>query len=336
MNRLLAVKSSPLVSSPATSVAETQAANNNRTLIILALLALYLIWGSTYLAMRFAVETIPPFMMTSARFLIAGSLMLAWVYSRVQKVPTVKQIRNAAILGAMMLGGGTGAVGFAESVHVDSGLAALAVGATSIWAALFAMIWRRYPNRVEWVGLLIGLFGLWLLNSEDGLRTNTLGAIALLVGPMCWAFASMWSRHLDLPGGLMTSSIQMIGGGIFLAVVSVGTGERLETAPSIESMLALVYLITFGGWIAFNAYMFLLANVRPALATSYSYVNPVVAVFLGVLFAGEVISSTGIVAMVVILSGVLLIMFNGVLMRRFGAPQPAPGTDPIDSPVKTP
>ncbi len=331
----MAVKSSssPLASSTSTSsTPETQTNNQNQTLIILALLALYIIWGSTYLAMRFAVETIPPFMMTSARFLVAGSLMLAWVYSRERKIPTRKQTRNAVILGAMMLGCGTGAVGFAESLHVDSGLAALAVGATSIWAALFGMIWKRYPNRVEWVGLLVGLGGLWLLNSEDGLRANTLGAIALLVGPMSWAFASMWSRHLELPGGLMTSSIQMIGGGIFLAIVSIVTGERLETAPSVQSILALVYLITFGGWIAFNAYMYLLANVRPALATSYSYVNPIVAVFLGVVFAGETISSTGIVAMVVILSGVLLIMFNGVLLRRFTTP----GSDPIDSPVKTP
>jgi drug/metabolite transporter (DMT)-like permease len=329
----LAVKSPPMASSStAHTPSETQTANNNRTPILLALLALYIIWGSTYLAMRYAVETIPPFMMTSARFLIAGALMLVWIYSRERKVPTRRQIRNATVLGAMMLGGGTGAVGFAESLHVDSGLAALAVGATSIWAALFAMIWKRYPNRVEWAGLLIGLFGLWLLNSEDGLRTNTLGAIALLIGPMSWAFASMWSRQLDLPGGLMTSSIQMIGGGIFLAIVSVMTGERLVTAPSIQSILSLVYLISFGGWIAFNAYMYLLANVRPALATSYSYVNPVVAVFLGAVFAGEVISSTGIVAMIVILSGVLLIMFNGILLRRLSLP----GTDPIDSPVKTP
>jgi drug/metabolite transporter (DMT)-like permease len=328
----LAVKSPPIVSSAATNAPDTQTANNNRTPIILALLALYFIWGSTYLGIRFAVETIPPFMMNSVRFLIAGSLMMIWMYFRVKKLPTMKQIRNAAMIGAIMLGGGTGGVGFAESLHVDSGLAALAVGATPIWAALFAMIWKRYPNRVEWAGLLIGLFGLWLLNSEEGLQGNTLGAIVLLIGPMCWAFGSMWSRHLDLPGGLMTAAIQMLGGGLFLALLSLVIGERLEGVPSTRSILAVIYLITFGGWIAFNAYMYLLDNVRPALATSYAYVNPIVAVFLGAVFAEEVISSSGIVAMVVILSGVLLIMFNGLIMRRLKFP----GTDPIDSPVKTP
>ncbi len=316
----MAVKSTSVPSAiPASTnpdVPQQKTSNPNRTPILLALLALYIIWGSTYLGMRFAVETIPPFMMTSVRFLIAGSVMIVWVYSRTRTRPTRRQIRNALVIGAVMLGGGTGAVGFAESLHVDSGLAALAVGATPIWAALFAMIWKHYPNRVEWAGLLIGLFGLWLLNSEDGLRANTLGALALLIGPMCWAFASMWSRHLDLPGGLMAAAVEMIGGGIFLGLVSLLTGERLTEPPSVQSILALLYLISFGGWIAFNAYMYLLDHVRPALATSYAYVNPIVAVFLGAVFASEIISPSSIVAMVVILSGVLLIVFNRPLMRR--------------------
>lgn len=316
----MAVKSTSVPSAiPASTnpdVPQQKTSNPNRTPILLALLALYIIWGSTYLGMRFAVETIPPFMMTSVRFLIAGSVMIVWVYSRTRTRPTRRQIRNALVIGAVMLGGGTGAVGFAESLHVDSGLAALAVGATPIWAALFAMIWKHYPNRVEWAGLLIGLFGLWLLNSEDGLRANTLGALALLIGPTCWAFASMWSRHLDLPGGLMAAAVEMIGGGIFLGLVSLLTGEHLTEPPSVQSILALLYLISFGGWIAFNAYMYLLDHVRPALATSYAYVNPIVAVFLGAVFASEIISPSSIVAMVVILSGVLLIVFNRPLMRR--------------------
>ncbi len=318
----MAVKSTSLSSTiPASAASDQQTVKQNRTPLLLALLALYLIWGSTYLGMRFAVETIPPFMMTSVRFLIAGSVMVGWVYFRTRTRPTGRQIRNALVIGVIMLGGGTGAVGFAESLHVDSGLAALAVGATPIWAALFAMIWKRYPNRVEWAGLLIGLFGLWLLNSEAGLQGNTLGALALLIGPMCWAFASMWSRHLDLPSGLMAAAVEMVGGGVFLAFISLLTGERLTEPPSLQSVLALLYLISFGGWIAFNAYMYLLDNVRPALATSYAYVNPIVAVFLGAVFAGEIVSSSSLVAMTVILSGVLLIVFNRVLMRRL-----APGS----------
>ncbi|HEX2622203.1 MAG TPA: drug/metabolite exporter YedA, partial [Phototrophicaceae bacterium] len=261
-------------------------ATGNRLAIILSIAAVYIIWGSTYLAMRFAVESFPPFMMTATRYLCAGGIMLVILVVRGEQLPTFKQIRNAALIGSLMLGVGTGGVAFAEQ-WVASGLAALAVAAVPVWTALFAGFWGRFPNRAEWIGLALGLSGVALLNLEHGLQANPLGALALLVGPISWAFGSMLSRQITLPSGLMATAIEMIGGGIFMAVISLLTREHFQGQMTSASVLALLYLIVFGSLIAFNAYMYLLKNVRPVMATSYAYVNPVVAVLLGVIFAGE-------------------------------------------------
>ncbi len=291
------------------STTEMQAAEarSDRWKTGLALLSVYVIWGSTYLAADIAVETIPAFMMTSVRFLLAGVGMYLFLLARGVPNPTREQWRNGLLTGAVMLGAGTGGVAYAEQMGVSSGLAALAVAAMPLWAALSSGLWGHWPSKSEWLGLAVGMSGVVLLNMEHSMLSSPVGAIAVILAPMGWALASIWSKHVNLPGGLMTTAVQMIGGCIATALISIVMGERLAEMPTMRSVLAMLYLVTFGAMVAFSAYTYLLQKVRPALATSYAYVNPIVAVFLGVLLASETITGFGIVAMVVILGGVALV-----------------------------
>lgn len=274
--------------------------------IVLALFALYVIWGSTYLGIRFALEGFPPFLMGAIRFIIAGGVLYAVLRLRGQRAPARSQWVGAGIVGALLLVGGNGGVSFAEQ-WVASGIAALGVASTPLWAALFAGLWGRWPVRLEWLGLALGFTGVVLLNLEGDMRANPLGAAALLFAAMSWSLGSIWSQRLSLPDGLMASAAQMLVGGALLLLISLGAGERMAGMPSVRAVGALVYLIIFGSLIAYSAYGYLLRRVRPALATSYAYVNPIVAVGLGVGLAGEQIGVRGLLAMVVILSGVALI-----------------------------
>jgi drug/metabolite transporter (DMT)-like permease len=277
-----------------------------RVLIALALLAVYFVWGSTYLAILLALEGFPPMLMAGVRFLMAGIALYAALRLRGAAAPTRRQWLWSGAIGTLLLVGGNGGVVVAEQ-WVVSGVAALGVATVPLWAALFGGLWGRWPRRIEWLGLLIGFAGVVLLNLGGDLRSQPLGALALLVAAVSWAFGSVWSKRLDLPGGLMASAAQMLGAsGVFL-LLSASLGERLDGPPGLRAVLALLYLIVFGALVAFSAYTFLLRRVSPALATSYAYVNPAVAIALGVLLANERISTTAIVAMIVILGGVALI-----------------------------
>ncbi len=279
---------------------------SERVKIALALLAVYTIWGSTYLALRIAVESIPPFMMSGIRYLVAGGALFAFLWLRGTPLPNRRQVRGAVLLGILMLGLGTGGVAFAEQ-WVASGLAATAVASVPIWAAIFAGLWGRWPRRREWFGLALGLAGVALLNMENGMQANPLGAMVLVIAPMSWSFGSILSRRLELPDGLMGAAVEMLGGSAFLMLLSVAFRENLTQAPSGQSLLAVLYLVVFGSLIAFTAYMYLLRTVRPVLATSYAYANPVIAVLLGALLGSEHITPLGIAAMGVILGGVALL-----------------------------
>lgn len=274
--------------------------------VILALLSLYFIWGSTYLAIRFALVGFPPFLMSGIRFLIAGSLLFAFMRWRGAPLPTRSQWIGSALVGGLLLGGGNGGVTFAQQ-WVSSGLAAVWVATMPVWAALFAGLWGKWPNRIEWVGLGLGFVGVVILNFEGNLRANPIGAIALTIATICWAFGSVWSRHLSLPKGPMSSAAQMLAGSVLLIPLGLLTGERITVIPALPALLAVLYLIVFGSLIGFSSYAYLLTKVRPTLATSYAYVNPMVAVLLGVVFAGEKISAAGVVAMMIILGGVALV-----------------------------
>ena len=277
-----------------------------RLWIVLALFSLYLIWGGTYLAMRVALEGFPPFLMAGIRFLLAGGILYLVLRFRGTPVPSRSQWIGAALVGALLLVGGNGGVVFAEQ-WVASGLAALGIAAVPLWTALFAGLWGRWPSRLEWLGLVMGFAGVVFLNLENGLRASPIGAIALIIAPMCWGLGSAWSSRLSLPSGLMSSAAQMLSGGVLLLIVSLGLGERMHSLPTQRPLWAMLFLVLFGSLVAFSAYGYLLRRVRPALATSYAYVNPVVAVALGVGLAGEHITSIGLLAMLVILAGVALV-----------------------------
>jgi drug/metabolite transporter (DMT)-like permease len=274
--------------------------------ILLALAAVYISWGSTYLVIRIAIEELPPLFMMGIRFFLVGIGLYVFLRMRGAPVPNAVQWRNATAIGALLFLGGSGGVAYAEQ-WVPSGLAALVIATTPLWTVLFAGIWSEWPTRHEWAGLLLGLVGIILLNFEGDLQASPLGAAALLVAAASWAFGSAWSRQLSLPKGQMTGAVQMITGGAIVLLASLAMGERIETIPSWKSIGAVIYLAIFGSLVGFSAYMYLLNRVRPALATSYAYVNPVFAVALGVWLAGEKISVIGITAMLVIVAGVVLV-----------------------------
>ena len=272
-----------------------------------ALAAVYLIWGSTYLAIRFALEGgFPPFLLGGIRFVIAGSLMFAFLRWRGMPAPTRAQWGNAAIMGVLLLLLGNGMVNLAET-KVSSGLAAVAVASAPLWMGVFAALRGQHPSRIEWVGLGIGFLGVVWLNAGSSLSASKLGMLALLVATLAWSFGSIWSRGRDLPSPFMASAAQMLCGGVAMCIVGALAGERFDGMPTAHGLAAFAYLIVFGSIIGFSAYIWLLHHVRPALAGSYAYVNPAIAVVLGAWLAHERFGMHELLAMGVILSGVVAI-----------------------------
>ena len=275
-------------------------------LIPLALFALYVIWGSTYLGIRYALESYPPFLLAGVRFLCAGVALYSFLRLRGMAPPTRLQWRNAAFTGLLLLGFGNGLVCFAEE-RVSSGIAAVAVASMPLFAALFAGMYGEWPNRRESVGLTIGFAGVIVLNLGSSLSGSRFGALALLVAAMCWAFGSAWSRRREMPPGPMNTAAQMLCASIALLIFGFASGEHLPAHPTARATLAVVYLAVFGSLIAFSAYLYVLKHARPALATSYAYVNPPVAVLFGMLLAGEHVGPYDLAGMAIILLGVLVI-----------------------------
>ncbi len=290
-------------------------------LIPLALLSLYLVWGSTYLAIRIALESWPPFLMAAIRFAIAGGLMYAWLRWRGVAPPTRRQWRNAAIVGTLLLLGGNGLVCYAEQ-SVSSGIAAVAVASMPLFATVFNGLYGEWPQRYEWLGLVIGFGGVVLLNLGSTLSGSRIGAVALVMAAALWALGSSWSRRQDMPQGPMSTAAQMLCASVALALTATLSGERLPAHPTPTATLAIGYLVVFGSIIGFSAYIFLLRSVRPALSTSYAYVNPPVAVLFGVLLGGEHVGPVDLAGMGVILLGVILVILaRGKTARRMRAAQ---------------
>lgn len=287
--------------------------------VALALAAVYLVWGSTYLAIRFALEGgLPPLLMAGTRFVIAGSLMFLVLRLRGEAAPTRVQWRNAAVMGALLLGMGNGLVTIAQQ-WVSSGLAAVAVASAPLWMGLFAAMRGQHPNRLEWIGLGIGFAGVLWLNAGGTLGGQPQGLVALLVAAVAWSFGSIWSKGRDLPSPFMTAAAQMLCGGVLMLGVGFALGERFDQVPTGKGVLAVGYLVVFGSIIGFSAYIWLLHHVRPALAGSYAYVNPAIAVLLGSWLANEHFSATDLGAMAVILAGVV-----AITLAKARAARPAP------------
>ncbi|MCL1634850.1 drug/metabolite exporter YedA [Luteimonas sp. SX5] len=287
--------------------------------VVLALTAVYVIWGSTYLGIRFALEGgYPPLLMAGGRFLLAGLMMLAVLRWRGMPLPTRAQWKNLAVMGFLMMGLGNGMVTLAEQ-WVSSGLTAVAVASAPLWMGLFASIRGQHPKRLEWIGLCIGFVGVLWLNAGSSLSGEPKGLIALLIAPIAWAFGSIWSRGRDMPSPFMSAAGQMICGGAMMLAAGAVTGESFQGMPTLKGSLAVVYLITFGSIIGFTAYVWLLDHVRPTLAGSYAYVNPVIAVMLGAWLAAESFTAHDLGAMLVILLGVV-----AITLAKGRAPKPAP------------
>ena len=303
------VRSNPrdmlMTDSATPSITPTETSRDNLWLP-LCMFALYIIWGSTYLAIRVALQSYPPFLLAGCRFASAGVLLLSALRLRGVALPTARQWRNAAFTGILLLGFGNGLVCYAEQ-SVSSGISAVAVASMPLFAALFAGLYGEWPSRRETLGLLIGFVGVAVLNLGSSLSASRLGAIALLVAAAAWAFGSVWSRRQDMPAGPMNTAAQMLCGSGALLVVGFAGGETLPHPPSLHATLGAAYLVVFGSLIAFSAYLYVLKHARPALATSYAYVNPPVAVLFGVLLLGEKVGPFDLVGMTIILVGVVTI-----------------------------
>ncbi len=275
--------------------------------VAVALAAVYLIWGSTYLGIRFALEGgYPPLLMAGGRFLLAGGMMFVALRARGEPAPTRAQWKNLALMGLLMMGIGNGMVSIAEQ-WVSSGLAAVAIASTPLWMGLFSLVRGQRPSGLEWVGIGIGFIGVLWLNAGSTLSATPWGLVALLVATIAWAFGSIWSKGRDLPSPFMSAAGQMIAGGAMMLLAGFVTGESFEAMPTLKGTLSVLYLMTFGSIIGFTAYVWLLHHVRPTLAGSYAYINPVIAVMLGAWLANERFTPHDMGAMAVILLGVVAI-----------------------------
>ena len=291
--------------------------------VMLALGAVYVIWGSTYLAIAVAIETIPPLLMAGVRYLIAGAILYVWSRWRGAPRPSRIHWRSAALVGGFLLLGGNGALVWAEK-RLPSGTAALLVSTMPLWMVLLGWL-RPGGTRPPWkvfAGVGLGLAGLALLVQPTAdAHVDLLGAVVLVLGAMSWAWGSIRSREIALPESpLLATAMEMLGGGALLVLGGAALGEtgqlHLEQI-TLRSALGLGYLITFGALIGFTAYVWLLRRVAsPVLVGTYAYINPIVAVFLGWLFLNEPLTGRTLVAAAVIISGVILIS----LARRAAVP----------------
>ena len=271
-----------------------------------ALAAVYILWGSTYLAIRFALEGYPPFLLGAVRMAIAGSLMYAVLRWRGVPAPTRRQWITLAKLSIFMVVLSNALVNLAET-QVSSGLAAIAVASMPLFAGVFAMLRGRHPSKLEWAGLVVGFVGVLWLSIGGELSGSMLGLVCLIIAPLAWAWGSIWSRDQDLPEPFMAAAGQMLAGTVWLVVAALLRDEHFVGVPSFGATAAMLYLVVAGSIFGFTAYIWLLHHVRPALATSYAYVNPPLAVLIGALIGGESFTRHDLGAMAVILVGVVII-----------------------------
>ena len=302
-----------------------------RTLVIIAFAALYVIWGSTYLGIRFAIETIPPFLMAGARFVLAGVIMYAIAWSQGIGKSSWANWRTSLIIGACLLLAGNGGVTISEK-YIDSGLAALIVAIVPIYIVLLGWMtgMAPKPTPIMWLALVGGfvgvgiLFGPALHFSSNDARHPAIGISILLVSSFIWSVGSLYSRvakHAASP--FLTAAQQMLCGGMLLLFVGILTGELRRLHPSSISMLSLtsfIYLVIIGAVVGYTAYIWLLRHCEPAKVATYAYVNPIVAVLLGALFAGETVTMRTLIAAALIIGSVALVITAQQLRARIEPP----------------
>ncbi|HEY0242271.1 MAG TPA: EamA family transporter [Gemmatimonadaceae bacterium] len=304
----------------------------SRTRILAAYAAIYLIWGSTYLGIRFTIETIPPFLMGGVRFMIAGAFLYLVMRARGEPKPTRIQWRSAAIIGALLILGGNGAVVWAEQ-FVPSGITALLVAILPVWIVLIEWLGPAHTRPTPGVvaGLLLGIIGIVILIGPSALTPAgspmsgiLKGAVVLMLGSLTWALGTIYSRHAPLPtSAFVATGMEMLCGGAMLALLAIAAGEptRFDLAEvSARSMIGFVYLTLIGSLVGFTAYIWLLDHEPASRISTYAYVNPVVAVFLGWAIAGEPLTLRTLIAAAIIIGAVALIT-----TVRSSSPPPEPG-----------
>lgn len=296
-------------------------------LVVVAFLLIYVIWGSTYLAIHEAIKTIPPFVMAGVRFLVAGGILYAAARLLGAPRPERGEWRPAMIVGLFLLVGGNGGVVLGQK-SVPSGMAALIIAGVAIWMAIFEAVrpGGRWPRWQAGVGLVAGLGGVALLIGPWGSdRVNPFGAACLVAAEISWAIGSIYARGVRLPKSpYVTTAVEMMAGGVGLLILAVATGQVAEfhwKAVTTKSLFAVGYLALFGSIVAFTAYVWLLSVRPPSQVATYAYVNPVVAVFLGTVFLGEVLTPRIVVAAAAILASVAII-------TKFSGPRPKPVASP--------
>lgn len=314
------------------SVAPARTESPNRLLILGALLTVYVIWGSTYLGIRLAIASIPPFFMAGTRYLAAGGAMFLFAWFRGAKMPSLVEWRDAVIVGACLLLVGNGGVTFAEQ-YVPSGTAALLIATVPVFLTVFAWLsgLGPRPGKVVCLALFLGLLGVSIL-ARPGVKSNLsdqndwyAGIVVLLIAAAVWAGGSLYSRKAARPGSAIVGvGIQMISGGALLLLVSLSTGEagRFDwTKVTAQSAFAWVYLVVFGAIIAFTAYIWLVRVCSPALVGTYAFVNPIVAVLLGWAIVGENLDGRTICGAAVIVVAVVIIVLFSSRSRRTAVAQ---------------
>ena len=280
---------------------------NGVVMTILALMATYFIWGTTYLAIRFGIESFPPFMLAGVRFMLAGMLMYGVLRLKGFANPTFEQWRGATLIGVLMPALGNGTVCYVQQT-VSSSVAALSIATVPIWMAIFSVWWGHHISKKEWLGIVIGMIGIALLNIGGSLHGELSSALLLLFAAGSWAYGSVLWRHIQMPQGMMSAACQMIAGGAALMLGSWVAGESWPTDISVKSWGAMLYLLIFSSIVAYTAYQWLLRNVRPLVASSNTFVNPVIAFVFGVWLADELITTNEYWALAVIILGVVLIL----------------------------
>lgn len=289
---------------------------SERVLIILSFLFIYIIWGSTFLATDWAFTAFPPFFLLGFRFTLSGIIFLGLTYKKFAGVSR-RQILNAAKFGIVLIGLGTGGGMYSVS-YLDTGIAALLMGMQPLVVILCLwLLFSEKPTYLKIFGIVLGLIGLFLLVSQDSIVYSEQawkGFISVCIGMLSWSLGTVYLKHTELPASnALTAAIQLLSGGLFLATISLLLGENysdITTTINTKAILALVYLIIFGSIIGYSAYNYLLLKVDPMQVSTIAYVNPVVAVFLGVTLNKEVISSQTMVAAVFLLSGVVFINYR--------------------------
>lgn len=292
-----------------------------KPLVIAAFAALFIVWGSTYLGIMIAIKSIPPFFMLGTRFFIAGMILYIWCLMKGEKAPSFKLFSTIGLGGILMLFVGNGAVTWAEQ-YLPSGLAAIVVATVPLWFVLLdKRQWKfNFSNKLIIVGFIIGFAGVLLLFAGKGTsdfsgdKLKLVSFFVLITGTIGWAVGSLYSKYKEVDASVtMKAAVQMLAAGIVALLTGLITNEQEGFAVnniSLQSAMALLYLIIMGSLVTYMAYIWLLSVRAPSLVGTYAYVNPVVAVFLGWLIAGEVITRQQIIALIVILAGVILVNFS--------------------------